>query len=116
MIQPRMPIGAAASAQIPRIWARLYCSLRLSSRTSLLSPSDPRPFVHLNLPHLLRAHFKTAACDARTDTSTPEIGQYLPKTVRTWLATPPLRQGFETHSKNLFGKGEGWDGFVRSLL
>jgi transcriptional regulator with XRE-family HTH domain len=47
----------------------------------------------------LRAHFKTAACGARTDTSTPEIGQYLPKTVRTWLATPPLRQGFETHSK-----------------
>src|SRR3712207_4592213 len=47
---------------------------------------------------LLRAHFKTAACGARTDTSTPEIGQYLPKTVRPWLATPPLRQGFETHS------------------
>src|SRR5215204_1010893 len=26
-IQPRMPIGAAASAQIPRIFAREYCSL-----------------------------------------------------------------------------------------
>jgi hypothetical protein len=29
-IHPRMPIGTAASAQIPRIFAREYCSLRKS--------------------------------------------------------------------------------------
>jgi hypothetical protein len=27
-IQPRMPIGAAASTQIPSIFAREYCSVR----------------------------------------------------------------------------------------
>jgi hypothetical protein len=53
---------------------------------------------NIYVPAGLRAHFKTAACGARTDASTPKIGQYLPKTVRTRLATPPLRQGFERHS------------------
>src|SRR3712207_971462 len=34
--QPRMPIGTAASAQIPRIFAREYCSVRLSSPAHLV--------------------------------------------------------------------------------
>src|SRR3712207_6149489 len=35
-IQPRMPIGTVASAQTPRIFAREYCSVRLSSLAHLV--------------------------------------------------------------------------------
>jgi hypothetical protein len=44
-IQLRTPIGTVASAQIPRIFAREYCSLRLSLETpctvGALSPVAP---------------------------------------------------------------------------
>src|SRR5215207_9590409 len=66
MIQPRTPIGAAASAQIPRIFAREYCSLCLSlggpctvdslslgPRFSLMEGCSPLPEPYF----LVRLHY-----------------------------------------------------------
>src|SRR5215207_1685144 len=66
MIQPRTPIGAAASAQIPRILAREYCSLCLSlggpctvdslslgPRFSLMEGCSPLPEPYF----LVRLHY-----------------------------------------------------------
>src|SRR5215207_6626083 len=73
-IQPTMPIGAAASAQMPRIFAREYCSLWISLGvpSTVGSPTPPRAIcpsaliLSILLPKPRSCQGKVVSCPRRS--------------------------------------------------